>query len=414
MKRKRVVVTGVSAVTPIGNDAETSWNNLVAGKSGVAPITAFDVEPHKTKIAGEVKDFNPELYMGPKEARRFERFTQFSVAAGIMLLKDAGYEITDENAERVGCILGCGLGGMRILEEAQSKNMEGGPRKISPFFIPLLIANMAAGQTSIFTKAKGPNYVTTSACASGLHGVGCAFSEILLGRADAMITGGVESTITSLSFAGFNALKALSTRNETPETASRPFDAERDGFVMGEGCGMLLIEDLELAKARGAKIYAEIVGYGASGDAFHMTAPPDDGAGMAQAMRAAVREAGITPADVDCINAHATSTPLNDVTETRAIKSVFGDHAKNIAVTANKSMIGHCLGGAGGVESVFSVLSLNRGVIPGTINLSKPDPECDLDYVIDGTRNKQVNYVLKNNFGFGGTNACILFKRYEA
>ncbi|THB71754.1 MAG: beta-ketoacyl-[acyl-carrier-protein] synthase II, partial [Desulfovibrio sp.] len=352
-------------------------------------------------------------YVPPKSLRRMERFTQFAVVSSMMLLEDAGLEITDDNAERVGCIIGCGLGGLEALERSHTTLMKSGPRRVSPFMIPTLISNMAPGMASIFTKVKGPNLVTTSACASGTHGVGTAFSEIKLGRADAVITGGVESTVTPMGVGGFNALKALSTRNDEPELASRPFDRDRDGFVMGEGCGLLMLESLEHAQNRGAKIYAEVVGYGASGDAYHMTAPDENGAGMSSAMRMAIREAGVTPQDIDHINAHATSTELNDTCETRAIKSVFGDQAYNIPITANKSMIGHLLGAAGGAESVFSVLTLHTGKIPGTVNLDNPGEGCDLDYMADGSRDQQVEYVLSNSFGFGGTNACLVFKRFS-
>ncbi|SMP47698.1 beta-ketoacyl-ACP synthase II [Desulfonatronum lacustre] len=413
MSRKRVVVTGLSAVTPLGVDARTSWERLIKGESGIAPLTRFDATDHATKIAGEVKGFEPEKYMPVKQTRRMELFAQFAVAAAKMLLEDADWTIPEDRAHRTAAIIGCGIGGLDALERSQTTMLKSGPRKISPFFIPSLIANMAAGQVSIFTGAKGNNLVTTSACASGLHSIGTAFSELLLGRADAAICGGTEACLTPLAMAGFNALKALSTRNDEPQLASRPFENNRDGFVMGEGCGLLLLETLEHAQARGAKILAEVVGYGASGDAFHITAPDEDGSGMSLAMRAALDEAGIAPEEVDHINAHGTSTKLNDITETRAIKKVFGKHAASIAITGNKSMIGHLLGAAGGVESVFSVLTLRHGMIPGTINMVEPDPECDLDYVSDGSRKADIRYVLCNSFGFGGTNATILYKRWD-
>lgn len=412
MKRKRVVVTGLSAITPIGNDVHSSWENLVAGVSGICPVTQFDATDYATRIAGEVKGFDPKEFMPAKQARRMERFTQFAVAASQQLLQDADWSIPEDEAHRVGVNLGCGLGGLHTIETTHEKLLKGGPRKVSPFFIPIVIANMAPGMVSIEVGAKGPNLASTSACASGTHGIGYAFSEILLGRADAMICGGVESTITRLGFGGFCSLKALSTRNDEPEKASRPFDADRDGFVMGEGCGMLLLEDYDHAKARGAKIYAEIVGFGASGDAFHMTAPEEDGSGMAIAMRAALDDAGIAPEDVDHINAHGTSTHLNDLCETRAIKQTFGEHAKNIAISANKSMIGHLLGAAGGVEGVFSVLALHHGVVPGTTNLENPGEECDLDYTSNGSVERQCEYAMSNSFGFGGTNASIIFKKF--
>ncbi len=412
MNGKRVVVTGLAAITPIGNDLRTSWDNLLAGVSGVKRVTCFDPEAHATKIAAEIKDFSPEGGVPPKLLKKLDRFCLVLLPAAKMLMDQCGLEITPEMEEDVGCILGCGLGGLATLEYSQTVLMESGPRRISPFMIPSLISNMGPGLIAIQHRTRGPNLVTTSACASGLHGIGYAYSEILLGRAKAMITGGVESTITALAVSGFNALKALSTRNDEPERASRPFDRDRDGFVMGEGAGVLLLEDLEHAQARGATIYAELAGFGSSCDANHMTAPDEHGRGMALAMRRALKEGGIPPEAVEHINAHATSTQLNDLFETRAIKEVFGSHAYKLSVTANKSMIGHCLGGAGGVESVFSVMSLNQGVLPPTINLDNPDAECDLDYLTDGPRRQQVEYVLCNNFGFGGTNACILFKRY--
>ncbi|GAB6057061.1 beta-ketoacyl-ACP synthase II [Desulfonatronum parangueonense] len=412
MSRKQIVVTGLSALTPLGVDLQTSWERLLKGESGIGPMTRFDVQEHATKISGEVKGFEPENYMPAKQTRRMELFAQFAVAGAKMLLESAGWEVPADQAHRTAVIIGCGIGGLDALERSQTLLLNGGPRKVSPFFIPSLIANMASGQVSIFTGAKGNNVVTTSACASGLHAIGTAYSELLLGRADVAICGGTEASLTPLALAGFNALRALSTRNDDPQTASRPFENNRDGFVMGEGCGLLLLETLEHAKARGATILAEVAGYGASSDAYHITAPHEDGEGMALAMQAALDEAGIAPEEVDHINAHGTSTKLNDITETRAIKTVFGKHAPSIPITANKSMIGHLLGAAGGVESVFSVMTLHHGMIPGTINMVEPDPECDLDYVTTGSRKAQVGYVLCNSFGFGGTNATILFKRW--
>lgn len=410
---KRVVVTAVAAITPIGNDLQTSWENLLAGKSGIGPVTSFDATGHDTMIAGEVKGFDPTKYIHPKAARRMEKFTQYAVGASKMLMEQAGWTIPPEQAHRAGVVIGVGLGGLEGIEGQHKKLMDSGPGRISPFFIPTIIANMAAGQVSIEMGARGTNICTTTACASGTHAIGTAFSEIKLGRNDVMICGGAESTITPLAFAGFNAMKALSTRNDDPEHASRPFDKERDGFVMGEGCGLLLLESLEHAQARGAKILAEVVGAGASGDAYHMTAPPEDGSGAAIAMRKALEEGGVDPSEVDHINAHGTSTYLNDLCETRAIKSVFGAQAKNIAICGNKSQIGHLLGAAGGVEAVFSVMTIAEGIIPGTANQLTPDPECDLDYCADGPRKQQVRYALSNSFGFGGTNGCMLFKRFE-
>ncbi len=414
MEKKRVVVTGLSALSPIGNNLADSWDNLLAGKSGIGPITRFDASEFTARIAGEIKDFDPEKYMGMKEARRMDIFVQYAVAASKMLLEHSGLEITPENAEKVGIALGVGLGGLNTLEVFHSKLVESGPNKVSPFMIPMLISNMAPGQVSIATGAKGANVVMTSACSSGLHAIGYTSMDIMLGRYDAMITGGVESTITAMGISGFTALRALSTsHNDDPTKASRPFEKNRDGFVMGEGAGFMLIESLESALARGATIYAEIIGFGASGDAYHMTAPDENGEGMAQAMRMAIREGGITPEQVDHINAHGTSTALNDLMETRAIKQVFGKHAYELAVCSNKSQIGHLLGAAGGIESVFSVMSLHTGIVPGTINYDEPDPECDLNYMGQGPKQLNPEYVLCNSAGFGGTNASILYKKYS-
>lgn len=408
----RVVVTSVAAITPLGNDLDTSWKNLLEGKSGIDQITKFDTTDFSTTIAAEVKDWDPTVFIGKKESKRMETFTQYAVSATKMLFDAAGWTVPEDEKDRVGTIIGVGLGGLQTIEDSHSKFLKRGPKKISPFFIPILIANMAAGQVSIEAGAMGPNICTTTACASGTHAVGAAYTDIAMGRVDAMICGGAESTVTSLAIGGFNAMKALSTRNDEPQLASRPFDADRTGFVLGEGCGMLLLESLDHAKARGAEILAEVVGAGASGDAYHMTSPPMDGAGMALAMKAAIREAKIDPSEIDHINAHGTSTKLNDMCETRAIKTVFGDHAHTINICANKSQIGHLLGAAGGVESVFAVKTLSEGVIPGTINRTNPDPDCDLDVCADGPREKQVNYALSNSFGFGGTNGCVLFKRF--
>ncbi|MDR3176562.1 MAG: beta-ketoacyl-ACP synthase II [Desulfovibrio sp.] len=413
MTRKRVVITGLSALSPIGGNVAESWDNLLAGKSGIAPITLFDAGGFAARIAGEVKNFDPEAYGLPaKQAKRMDRFAQFAVSAALMLLKDAGFAVNDENAEDVSVILGIGLGGLKTIEDFHSRLLEAGPGKISPFMIPMLISNMGPGQVSIFTGARGENVVATSACASALHAIGYAYTEILLGRTAYAITGGVESVITPMGISGFTALKALCTANENPEKASRPFDLNRSGFVMGEGAAMLFMESLESAQKRGAKIYAEIVGFGATGDAFHMTAPRDDGEGMAGAMRRAVADAGLTPDAVGHINAHGTSTPLNDIAETRAIKNVFGKRAYDIPICANKSQIGHLLGAAGGMESAFTILALQTGIIPGTINHETPDPECDLNYMTTGPKKIQAEYALCNSFGFGGTNACILYRHW--
>ncbi|EGJ50671.1 beta-ketoacyl-ACP synthase II [Desulfocurvibacter africanus] len=408
----RVVVTGLSTITPLGNDLETTWRNMLAGKSGVGPITQFDTTNFATKIAGSVKGFDPEQYMDIKQARRMDTFTQYAVACSKMLMDDSGFEITPDNADRVGTMIGVGLGGLHTIEVNHSKMLQSGPKRITPFFIPVLIANMAAGQVSIFLGARGPNLCTTSACASGLHAIGYAYTDIMLGRADAFICGGSESTITSLGIAGFNVMKALSTRNDDPERASRPFDRDRDGFVMGEGCGLMLLESLETAKARGAKILAEVVGFGASADAYHMAAPPENGDGMARSMRATLKEANVEPSVVAHINCHATSTPAGDMCEVRAIKTVFGEHAPKIALTANKSLFGHLLGGAGGVETVIMVKSMVESLVPPTINLENPDPEMDLDCVT-ATRKLDMPYALSNSFGFGGTNCSVLMKKFD-
>ena len=414
MTRKRVVITGLSALSPLGGNLEESWDNLLKRVSGITPITSFDATGFESTIAGEVKNFDPEQYSIPaKQARRMDRFVQFSVAAGLMLLKDSGFVITEDNADSVAVMLGVGLGGLKTIEEFHQKLLDAGPNKISPFMIPMLISNMAPGQVSIFTGAKGPNVVITTACASALHAIGYAYSEILLGRAERAITGGVEATITAMGISGFTALKALCTnKNDSPGKASRPFDRDRSGFVMGEGAGFLFIEALESAQARGAKIYAEVVGFGASGDAHHMTAPMDEGEGMAAAMSRAIKDAGVSPDVVDHIIAHATSTPLNDAAETKAIKAVFGKRAYHIPIVGNKSQIGHLLGAAGGIESIFSIMALKDGIIPATINYENPDPECDLNYMGDGPKKIQAEYALCNSFGFGGTNASMLYKRW--
>lgn len=410
---KRVVVTGLSLLTPLGNDLETSWSGLIQGRSGIERISRFDCDNFQTQIAGEVRGLDRDRFLNRKQKQRMDRFNQYAVIAGFMLMEHARFDPRETEEDSVGIIIGCGLGGLETLEEFHGRLVDKGPNRVSPFYIPKLISNMATGQLAIYIKAKGPNMVTTSACASGVHSIGYAYSDIKLGRAKAMICGGVESTITPMAVSGFNAMKALSTRNEEPHRASRPFDRDRDGFVIAEGCGLLLLEELEHAKDRGATIYAEVVGFGASADGYHMTAPDESGQGMALAMSRAIQEAGLEPEDIDHVNAHGTSTPLNDLCETRAIKKVFGKHAYSLSVTANKSMIGHALGAAGGIESVFSVLTISRGIIPPTINLDNPDSECDLDYVPGEMRKQEVRTVLCNSFGFGGANACILFKRFD-
>ncbi len=414
MNKTRVVITGLSAITPLGNDVTSSWEALLAGKSGIGPVTRFDASEFTTRIAGELKNFNPEDFgIAPKLAKRMDRFVQIGVSAGLAVLAHSGFQITEENAHRVGTMLGVGLGGLETIEVFHSRLVDAGPNKVSPFMIPMLISNMAPGQISILTGIKGTNVVMTSACSSGLHAIGHAYTEIVMGRCDAMICGGVEATVTPMGLSGFTALKALSTRNDEPQRASRPFEKNRDGFVMGEGAGMLFLERLDHALARGAEIYGEVVGFGAASDAFHITAPAENGDGLAQAMKNAIAEAGLRPEDIDHINAHGTSTPLNDACETRAIKAVFGKHAYNIPICANKSQTGHLLGGAGGVESVFSVLTLHSGTVPGTANYETPDPECDLNYMGDGPKQLNPRYALCNSAGFGSTNVSMLYKKWE-
>ncbi|UTF50363.1 beta-ketoacyl-ACP synthase II [Desulfomicrobium sp. ZS1] len=410
---KRVVITGLAAMTPIGNSLQESWTNLIGGVCGIGPITLFDCCEFDAKIAGELKNFDPTDYVGVKDAKRMDRFVQIAVAAGKQLMEDCKMVMDETMAPEVGVLLGCGLGGLSTIEDFHSKLLKSGPGRISPFYIPMLIANMASGQISIHTGAKGPNLVTTSACASGTHAIGYAYSDIKLGRVKACITGGVESTITPMGVSGFTAMKALSTRNDEPQKASRPFDADRTGFVIGEGAGLLMLEELEHALARGAKIYAEVVGYGASGDAYHIAAPEESGTGMAWAMKCALRDSELAPEQVTFVNAHGTSTKLNDKTETKALKAVFGDHAYKMPITANKSMIGHLLGAAGGAEAVFTAMSLTTGIVPGTINQDTPDPDCDLDYTPGASRKMDLEYGISNSFGFGGTNASIILRSFK-
>jgi len=411
--KHRVVVTGMGIVTSLGSDLETFWNNLVAGKSGVSRIESFDVSEYPTQIAAEIKDFNPEDYIDRKEARRMDRFVQFAVAAGKMAVQDAGLELgVNVDSERVGVIVGSGIGGLGTWEEQHSILLEKGPKRVSPFFIPMMIANMASGQISMSIGAKGPNTTAVTACATGTHSIGDSFKLIQRGDADAMICGGAEATIRPTGLAGFCSMRAMSTRNDEPEKASRPFDAERDGFVMGEGSGVLVLESLEHAVKRGARIYAEVIGYGMSGDAYHITDPDPDGA--ARCMQRALKDAGIEPEAIDYINAHGTSTPVGDRSETLAIKKAFGDHAYKLAVSSTKSMTGHLLGAAGGIESVILALTLKNGVIAPTINLENRDPECDLDYVPNAARKSDVKTALSNSFGFGGHNATIVMRKYEA
>ncbi|GMB08906.1 beta-ketoacyl-ACP synthase II [Thermolongibacillus altinsuensis] len=412
MKKRRVVVTGLGAVTPLGNDVETTWKNIVAGQSGIGPLTRLNPDDFPAKVAAEVKDFRIENYIDKKEARKMDRFTQYAVAASLMAVKDANLEITEEIAPRVGVWIGSGIGGMETFEEQMKIFLEKGYRRVSPFFVPMMIPDMASGQVSIILGAKGINTCTVTACATGTNSIGDAFKVIERGDADVMITGGAEAPLTNMSFAGFSAAKALSF-NPDPKTACRPFDKDRDGFVMGEGAGILILEELEHALKRGANIYAEIVGYGATGDAYHITAPAPGGEGGARAMKQALSDAGLKPEDIDYINAHGTSTEYNDKYETMAIKEVFGEHAYKLAVSSTKSMTGHLLGAAGAVEAIFSVLAIKDGVIPPTINYQTPDPECDLDYVPNVARKQNVRTVLSNSLGFGGHNATIIFKKYE-
>ncbi|MFS0671992.1 beta-ketoacyl-ACP synthase II [Ornithinibacillus sp. 179-J 7C1 HS] len=413
MSDRRVVVTGLGAVTPIGNDVKTMWANLQAGKSGIDFVTQVNKDDFPAKVAAEVKEFDPTLYMDKKDARKMDPFTQFAVAASMMALKDAKLEITDENAHRVGVWIGSGIGGMKTYEEQFTKFMEKGPKRVSPFFVPMMIPDMAAGQVSIQTGAKGINSCSVTACASGANSIGDAFKAVQRGDVDYIIAGGTEAPITNMAFSGFSAMKALSS-NDDPKTASRPFDKNRDGFVMGEGAGILILETIESALERGAHIYAEIVGYGSTGDAYHITAPAEHGEGAARAIQHALRDAGLNPEDVDYINAHGTSTDLNDKFETEAIKTVFGDHAYKLAVSSTKSMTGHLLGAAGGVEAVISVKSIEDGIIPATMNYETPDPDCDLDYVPNEARKQDVNVVVSNSLGFGGHNVSLIFKKYQA
>jgi 3-oxoacyl-[acyl-carrier-protein] synthase II len=406
------VITGIGLVTPLGIGVDESWSALCAGKSGIGEITRFDTNGYGTKIAGEVKGFKPNDFMEKKEAKRMETFIAYAIAATRMALEDSGFTIDDTNAHRIGVLTGCGLGGLHMLEITAHTVETKGPKRASPFFIPMLIGNMAPGMISILFGAKGPNSSVATACAAGSHAVGDAFEIVKYGRADAMITGGVESVITRTCIAGFGAMKALSTRNDDPQKASRPFDKDRDGFVVGEGSGILILESLDHALERGAKIYAEVVGYGMSGDGYHITSPPPDGDGARRCMLAAFEYAGIEPGQIDYINAHGTSTPLNDLYESRAIKATFGDAAKKVAISSTKSMTGHLLGGAGGVETVFSALTIKHGIIPPTINHDTPGDECDLDYVPNVARKADVTYAMSNSFGFGGTNASLILKKY--
>jgi len=407
--KRRVVVTGLGVVSPVGIGVQPAWSNLIAGKSGITRITKFDPSNFSSQVAGEVKDFDVSQYIPAKEARRMDTFIQYGLAAAIEAVKDSGIEATEENAERIGVSIGSGIGGIQLIEQTNDTYDEGGPRKVSPFFIPGTIINMISGNLSIMFGFKGPNVSIVTACTTGTHSIGDAARMIEYGDADVMVAGGAEAAITELSIAGFASARALSSRNDDPATASRPWDKDRDGFVIGEGAGVMVLEEYESAKKRGAKIYAEVTGYGMSADAYHMTAPNMDG--PRRSMRNAMNNAGVNPDEVQFVNAHGTSTPLGDANETNAIKAAFGDHAKRIVVNSTKSMTGHLLGGAGGLESVFTVLSIYNQISPPTINIFNQDPECDLDFCANTARDMKIDVALKNNFGFGGTNGSLVFRK---
>ncbi|GEA15129.1 MAG: 3-oxoacyl-[acyl-carrier-protein] synthase [Moorella sp. (in: firmicutes)] len=409
--QKRVVITGLGAITPVGTGKDKFWQALVAGQPGIGPITRFDAGEMAVRFAGEVKDFDPGAFFDRKEARRMDRFTQYAVAAARMAVEDAKLDLEKEDRDRIGVIFATGIGGMETFEEQTRVLLEKGPNRVSPFFVPMMIANMAAGQISINLGVRGVNFTVVNACASGANAIGEAFRTLQRGDADVIITGGSEASVTPLTVAGFAAMKALSTRNEEPEKASRPFDRGRDGFVLGEGAGVMVLETLEHAAARGARIYAEVAGYGCTADAYHITAPAPDGAAASRAMALALQDAGLQPADIDYINAHGTSTELNDRQETLAIKKVFGDHAYRLAISSTKSMTGHLLGAAGAIELVATALTVYTGVIPPTINYEEPDPDCDLDYVPNVARERQVSAAISNSFGFGGHNVAVVLRK---
>ena len=408
-RQRRVVVTGLGCVSPVGNNVADSWATLVEGKSGIATITKFDATPFSTRFAGEVKGFNIEDYIPGKEARHMDTFIHYGMAAGIQAIADSGLAVTDENADRIGVIVGSGIGGLPMIQETHAELVNRGPRRISPFFVPASIINMISGHLSIKYGFKGPNLAIVTACTTGLHCIGAAARMIEYGDADVMIAGGAESTVSPLGVGGFAAARALSARNDDPATASRPWDKDRDGFVLGEGAGVMVLEEYEFAKARGAKIYAEVLGFGMSADAHHMTAPLEDGDGARRCMVSAMNNAGINADQVDYVNAHGTSTPLGDIAETVAIKRALGDHAKSVVVNSTKSMTGHLLGGAGGLESVFTVLAIHKQISPPTINIFNQDPACDLDYCANTAREMQIDIAVKNSFGFGGTNGTLVF-----
>lgn len=411
MSRRRVVITGLGIVCPVGNTVPEAWSNLIAGRSGIGTITRFDASPYASQIAGEVKDFSIDPYLSPKEARRMDTFIHYGIAAGIQALKDSGLEVTPTNAERIGVNIGSGIGGIVMIQETHNVLLQGGPRKISPFFVPGSIINMTSGYLSIMYGLKGPNLASVSACTTANHSIGESARLISYGDADVMVAGGSEAAVATLTIGGFSAARALSTRNDDPQTASRPWDSGRDGFVLGEGAGVLVLEEYEFAKARGARIYAELAGFGMSADAYHMTSPVEDGEGAARCMNNALKDAGLTHADVDYINAHGTSTPLGDIAETVAIKRCFGAHAPKLAVSSTKSSTGHLLGAAGGVEAVFTLLGMQHQIAPATINLKDQDPACDLDFVPNTVRPMKIDVAMSNSFGFGGTNGTLVFKR---
>jgi len=409
----RVVITGIGVISPLGLDLSTTWEGLIAGRSGVDYITQFDAEGFETKFAAEVKGFKPTDYIGRKEARRMDRFTQMAVVAAMQAVEQAGLEITPDNQDDIGVLVGSGIGGLITLSEQLRVLVERGPDKISPFLVPMMITDMASGQISILLRVRGPNFCPTSACSSGSDAIGTAYEIVKRGDAVAMLAGGTEAIITPIGIAGFNANRAISTRNDAPQSASRPFDAERDGFVIGEGAAVLVLESLSSARQRGAQVLAEIIGYGASSDAVHITQPSEDGEGAARAMKMALKKARLAPDDIDYINAHGTSTPLNDKVETMAIKAVFGDHAYKVPISSTKSMTGHLVGAAGAIEAAICVMTIQQGIIPPTINLTNPDPECDLDYVPNVARQAKVTAALSNSFGFGGHNSVLVFRQYD-
>ena len=411
MSRRRVVVTGLGLISPVGNTVADGWANLVAGKSGISDITKFDASNYSTRFAGEVRGFDVEAYIPAKEARHMDTFIHYGLAAGVQAIRDSGLEVDEQNAERIGVIVGSGIGGLPLIEITQTELLNRGPRRISPFFVPASIINMISGHLSIMFGLKGPNLAIATACTTGLHCIGEASRLIEYGDADVMIAGGAEATVSPLGIGGFAAARALSQRNDDPATASRPWDRDRDGFVLGEGAGVMVLEEYEHAKARGAKIYAEVAGYGMSGDAYHMTAPVEDGDGGRRCMVNALRNAGIDASQVDFVNAHGTSTPLGDIAETTGIKRTLGDQAKKVVINSTKSMTGHLLGGAGGLESVFTVLAIHHQISPPTINIFNQDPACDLDYCANTARDMKIGVALKNSFGFGGTNGTLVFKR---